>query len=137
MPSAHSGGSLTRTTAAAHAGSYGLAQVASSSSGAWDLGDDASWLAPIASPTTYSAEIWVMAGKTARVTLNVDLLDRNRRYLRSASSSSVNLTANVWTRLTVSFQAKSSQVYAALAPSFSNTTKGTVLSWDDMGVTAG
>jgi hypothetical protein len=49
----------------------------------------------------------------------------------------VKLTPNVWTRLSISFSAKTSQVYAAIAPSFSQTTKGTVISWDDMSVTAG
>jgi hypothetical protein len=65
-------------------------------------------------------------------------LDCDRDYLRSVESSSTRLTANVWTRLTVTFTAKSSQAYAAMAPSFSGATKGTtVLAWDDMGVTAG
>ena len=137
VPSEHSGGSLSRSTALAHSGAYGLAQVASSTKGDWDLDDDASWQAPIAAPATYRAEIWVSASKTASVTLNLDLLDRNHRYLKSVSSSSTKLTANVWTRVTVSFQAKSSQVYAAMAPSFSGTTKGTVLTWDDMNVTPG
>jgi hypothetical protein len=83
-------------------------------------------------------KIWVRATTAATVTLDVDLLDRNRRYLRSVSSASVRLTANAWTRLSVTFTAKTSQVYAAMAPSFSGATRGTTsFAWDDMSVTAG
>ena len=51
-------------------------------------------------------------------------------------SARVTLAAITWTKLTVTFTPISGQVIAVFEPNFSNATKGTVLYWDDMSITA-
>ena len=123
VPSERSGGSLGRSTARARSGAYGLAQAATSTQGR--LGSRRGRLLAGADARARDLPRGDLGGasKAATVMLSVDLLDRDRGYLRSVEGSSTKLTANVWTRLSVSFPAKSSQAYAAIAPSFSGATR--------------
>jgi hypothetical protein len=123
-------------TGAARSGGFGLSQVATSGRGGWDLDEDASWLAPLTPSHAYLAEIWVRSSAAATIVLSADLLDGKHRSQRTVSAAGVKLAANVWTRLSLPLAPKSGQVYAALAASFSGAARGTVLSYDDMGVTA-
>ncbi|MGZ4619910.1 MAG: hypothetical protein ACXV5Q_09875 [Frankiaceae bacterium] len=65
----------------------------------------------------------------------VDPLSKSGGSLNSAGSARVTLTANTWTKLTVTFTPISGQVIAVFEPNSSNATKATVLYWDDMSIT--
>ena len=119
-----------------HAGSYALVQTTSSTSGGWDLDADPAWYAPVTPGKSFTATIWVRATGTVSVRPWVDLLSKGGGYLNSAGSARVTLAANTWTKLTVTFTPISGQVIAVFEPNFSNATKGTVLYWDDMSITA-
>jgi hypothetical protein len=54
----------------------------------------------------------------------------------SADGNSVTLVADTWTQLSVTVRPASGQVFAAFEPNFSNATSGTIITWDDMSITA-
>jgi hypothetical protein len=127
---------VARSAAAAHSGTYSLAQTVSSSSGGWDLDNDPSWDALIAAGGTYTATMWVRASSTVKVVLYVDLLTRSGAYSDSAESPLVTLKPNTWTKLTATFTAASNQALGAMSANFSRATSGTVILYDDMSLVA-
>ena len=137
MPADYWGSSLARESSVVHSGSWALAQTASSTSGGWDLDSNSSWYAPISSAHTYSAGIWVRATAAVRVDIGVDLLTSSGGYVDTDNGPWVTLVPNTWTLLTVSgINPTSGEVYAGMEPDFSKATKGTVIYWDDMSMTA-
>ena len=131
------GSTLARSGAVAHSGSWSLAQTTTSSSGGWDLDSNPSWYAPIMSPNTYTASIWVYATAAVKVDLNLDLLTTNGSYVNSANGSTVTLAAGTWTELEITgIKPTSSETNAAMEPNFSKATKGTVIYWDDLSLTS-
>ena len=137
VPADYWGSTLARSQAVVHSGAWALAQTTSSGSGGWDLDSNPSWYAPISSSTTYTASIWVRATATAKVDLNVDLLDSGGNYVDSANGPTVTLTAGSWTQLTIKgIKPAAGEVDAAMEPNFSSATKGTIIYWDDMSLTS-
>lgn len=137
MPSDVWGAKLARSGSPAHSGAWSLAQTTRSTSGGWDLDSDAARYAPVSSTRTYTATIWVLATKAVKVKLNVDLLRPSGRYANSANGPSVTLAANTWTQLTLTgIRPATGQVSAAMAPTFSGATTGTIIYWDDMSLTS-
>ena len=91
---------------------------------------------PISSSETYTATVWVLATATTQVDLNVDLLKSSGGYVNSANGSTVTLAANTWTPLTITgIKPTSTEVLAGMEPNFSKAAKGTIIYWDDMGLT--
>ncbi len=134
VPADNWGGPLARSGSVVHAGAFALAETTRASSGGWDLDSNSAWYAPVSPAKLYTASIWVRATKTTTVLLNIDLLTSAGGYSDSATGTAVVLTANTWTRLTVTFTPVTGQVFAAFEPNFSGTTAGTVITWDDMSI---
>jgi hypothetical protein len=137
VPSDYWGSTLARESTVVHSGSWALAQTISSTSGGWDVDTNSSWYAPISSASTYSASIWVRASAAVKVDIGVDLLTASGAYVDTDNGPSVTLAANTWTQLTLTgIKPASGEVYAGMEPDFSKATKGTVIYWDDMSLTA-
>lgn len=137
LPSDFWGGRLSRSTSVVHSGSAALAQTTTATSGGWDLDADSSWYAPIVVGKSYTASVWVRATASTRAVLNVDLLNTGGSVVDVKGGSAATLTANTWTKLTLTFTADTSgEANAAFEPNFSRTTKGAVLYWDDLSLTA-
>jgi len=137
VPADFWGSTVARSSAVVHSGSWSLAQTTTSTSGGWDLDSNPSWCAPISSTHTYTATIWVRATATVKVDLNLDLLQSTGTYVDSANGATVTLAPNVWTQLTMTgIKPTSGETSAGMEPNFSKATKGTVIYWDDMSLTA-
>ena len=137
VPADSWGSALARSQVATYSSTWSLAQTTTSSSGGWDLDSNLPWCAPISSSTTYTASIWVLSTAAVTVDLNVDLLGSNGSYVNSVNGPNVTLVPNTWTQLSVtSFKPTSSEALAGMEPNFSKATKGTVIYWDDMSLTA-
>jgi hypothetical protein len=63
-------------------------------------------------------------------------LSSTGRYVTSTGGTRLTLARGVWTLLSVTIKAASGQSYVALEPNFSSAGVGTVVTWDDMSVTA-
>jgi sugar lactone lactonase YvrE len=136
VPADHWGGGLVRTSTVVHSGSWGLAETTTSTSGGWDVDSNSSWYAPVSPGTTYTATIWVRSSAAVRVSLNVDLLNSKGSYLDSATGPNVSLTPNTWTKVTLTgIKPTAGEVFAGMEPNFSRATRGTVIVWDDLGLT--
>jgi IPT/TIG domain/Galactose oxidase, central domain/Kelch motif len=137
VPSDYWGSTVARSQAVVHSGSWSLAQTLRSSSGGWDMDNNPSWYAPLSSAKSYTAGIWVYATATVKVNLSLDLLTSGGGYVDSATGPNVTLTAGTWTHLTVTgIKPTSSEVYGAMEPDFLSGAKGTIIYWDDMGLTS-
>ena len=138
VPADYWGSTLARESTVVYPGSlWALAQTTTSSSGGWDLDDNPSWYAPVSSANTYSAYVWVEATAAVKVDIGVDLLTASGSYVDTASGPWVTLVPNAWTELPLSgIKPTASEVYAGMEPDFSKATKGTVIYWDNMSLTA-
>jgi hypothetical protein len=139
VPQDYWGGKLARSSAVVHSGGFALAQTASASSGGWDLDADGQWYAPIAAGKSYTASVWVYVTRAVKVRFYIDLLGSGGHYLDTVGGgSAVTLSAGSWTRLSNSAvrATGSGDVWAVVEPNFSAATSGTVMYWDDMGLTA-
>jgi hypothetical protein len=129
------GGSVSRSAAAAHTGSYGLNQTLSATSGGWDLDADSTWQPPLITGQHYTATVWVRSAQTAKVNLIAGLMSSGHKYLDEADGSKITLTANTWTQLTVGFTPTAKAAFASLQINFSGATKATTINYDDMSLT--
>lgn len=140
VPSSSHGGTLAlQAGSPVHSGSHSLAQSTTASSGEWATDNDRTWWAPVTPGAVYDTSVWAYNANAANhpsVVLGLDGLDASGGYNSYLGySNGATLVAGTWNELSFTVTVPPGTYYLAIQGDFAGSSPGTVIYWDDMGVT--
>lgn len=129
-----SGGSVTQSSAQAHTGTYSALLTVSGTPGQAYIRAYGASAVPVVPGTLYRVTMWVRSPQTLDVLPAVDIYDGSSNYIGGEYPATVQLVANTWTFLDLTFLAPPSSALVVYGPTAVSPANGNTLFIDDVDI---